>query len=226
MFVRVVFPFMETIFEDFFAAADAALGLIGAQEAAARWAEPSALAGFTVGGLAAHLGWQVQSAALAVGAPRPEPGAAVTGLMGHYTRAAWIGAGADAPVNVGIVAAGEERARSGAAEQVALTRAAREQVAAAVGGAGFSASTVIAMPWVAGRAMTAGDVLTTRLMELLVHGDDLAVSLGVETPAYPESAFETVNDLLVRVASWRHGPLAVLRTLSRAERAPESIAAF
>jgi hypothetical protein len=193
---------------------------------AARWGEASALAGFTVGGLTAHLGWQVQSAALALAAVRPEPGAEVTGLLEHYARAAWVGAAADAPVNVGIRDAGEERARAGAAEQAELTRTAREQCAALLAAPGFGPETVIAVPWIEGRAMTAGDVLTTRLMELVVHGDDLAVSLGVATPSYPGSAFETVNDLLVRVAAARHGSLAVLRALARAERAPASIAAF
>lgn len=226
MFVRVVFRFMETIFEDFLAAADAAAGLVGSAEAAGQWGRASALEGFTVGGLAAHLGWQVQSARWALASPRPEPGAPVTPLLEHYERTAWIGAGVDAAVNVGIRDAGEERARVGAEEQAALTRQARAECADVLGADGFGPSTVIAMPWVAGRAMTARDLLTTRLMELLVHGDDLAVSLGVETPAYPSSAFETVNDLLVRVSAARNGSLAVLRALSRAERAPASIAAF
>ena len=59
-----------------------------------------------------------------------------------------------------------------------------------------------------------------------MHGDDLAASLEVATPAYPDSAFETVIDLLVRLSVSRNGALPVLRALSRAERAPRSIAAF
>ncbi|MBR7838515.1 maleylpyruvate isomerase N-terminal domain-containing protein [Actinospica durhamensis] len=217
---------MVTIFEDFLAAADAAVELIGARAVAERWGEPSALAGFTIGGLAAHLGWQVQSGRLALAAPRPEPGAVVTPLLEHYARAAWVGAGLDAPVNLGIRDAGEERAKAGAGEQARLTALAREEAAKLLASGEVEPETVIAMPWVEGRAMTAADVLTTRLMELLVHGDDLAVSLGVATPEYAESAYATVNDLLLRVSARRHGSLAVLRTLSRAERAPETIAAF
>jgi Mycothiol maleylpyruvate isomerase N-terminal domain len=217
---------MVTIFEDFLAAADAAVNLIGSGEAAARWDEPSALEGFTVGGLAAHLGFQVHNARRALTAPRPRPGAVVTPLLDHYAKSTWIGLAVDAPVNKEIRAVGEERAKVGAAEQVQQTRAACAEVAAVLASEGFEPSTVIAMPWAEGRAMTAGDVLITRLMELLVHGDDLAVSLGVVTPAYPASAFETVNDLLVRVSATRNGALSVLRALSRAERAPKSISAF
>jgi len=217
---------MVTVFEDFLAAAHAAVGLIGSDEAAARWEEPSALKGFTIGGLAAHLGSQVNSARRALTSPRPEPGAVVTPLIDHYAKATWIGVPLDAPVNMEILALGEERAKTGAAEQARATRAALEEAAAVLASEGFDESTVISMPWVEGRAMTAGDVLITRLMELLVHGDDLAVSLGVVTPAYPASAFETVTDLLVRISATRNGALPVLRALSRAERAPKSIAAF
>jgi hypothetical protein len=63
-------------------------------------------------------------------------------------------------------------------------------------------------------------------MELAVHSDDLAVSVDLATPALPPSAVETVVDLLSRLSVLRHGPTAVLRALSRAERAPTTIAAF
>ena len=226
MFGRVVFRFMVTIFDDFLAAAAAAVELIGARAVAERWEEPSALAGFTVGGLAAHLGWQVQSARWALESARPAPGAPVTGLGEHYAQAAWVGAALDAPVNLGIRDAGQERAKEGAAGQTRLTAEAREACAAVLGSGEVAPETVIAVPWIEGRAMSAGDVITTRVMELLVHGDDLAVSVGLETPGYPQTAFTTVNELLLHVSTRRHGPVAVLRALSRAERAPESISAF
>jgi len=37
---------------------------------------------------------------------------------------------------------------------------------------------------------------------------------------------DTVVALLARLAVRRHGPVAVIRSLSRAERAPASVAAF
>jgi len=52
------------------------------------------------------------------------------------------------------------------------------------------------------------------------------VSVGVETPPVPPAAVERVVDLLSRLAVRRHGPTAVLRALSRAERAPRTITAF
>jgi uncharacterized protein (TIGR03083 family) len=224
MFVGVVFPFMAMIFDDFLSASGAALGLLESPEVAARWEEPSACEGFTVGGMAAHLGWQVQSARLAVEAPRPEAGAAVTDLTGHYGQAAWLGADLDAPVNAGIRDAGQERAQSGPAEQARLTREAREALGKAF--VALDPQEVIAVPWIAGRAMTAHDVLATRVLELVIHTDDLAVSVGVPTPLASDAAYERVVGILAGVSMRRFGPLPLLRALSRAERAPESVAVF
>ncbi|HTJ69299.1 MAG TPA: maleylpyruvate isomerase N-terminal domain-containing protein [Actinospica sp.] len=215
---------MAKIFDDFLAASDAAIVLLASAEVTGRWAEPSACEGFTVGGLAAHLGWQVQSARWAVESGRPEPGAAVTALLSHYEQAAWIGADLDAPVNAGIRDTGEKRAEAGAAEVLRLTREAREYLSAQF--ASLAPEDVIAMPWIEGRAMAAGDVLATRVLELLIHTDDLAVSVGVETPQASDSAYARVIGLLAPLAVRRHGAVPVLRALSRAERAPESVSAF
>ena len=74
--------------------------------------------------------------------------------------------------------------------------------------------------------MTLDDFLLTRLIELVVHSDDLAASVGLETPQLPADVVDPVVDLLARLAVHRHGPTAVIRTLSRAERAPATISAF
>lgn len=224
MFVLVVFQFMAKIFDDFLAASDAALGLLASAEVTGRWAEPSACAGFTVGGLAAHLGWQVQSARWAVESERPEDGAALTPVTAHYEQAAWVGADLEAPVNQGIVQTGETRAEQGPAEVLRLTREARAYLAGRF--AELSPEEVVAVPWIEGRAMTLNDVLTTRVLELVIHADDLAASVDLETPLAPESAYARVFALLTPLAARRHGPVALLRALSRSERAPESVSAF
>ena len=82
------------------------------------------------------------------------------------------------------------------------------------------------MPFWGPRSLRLDDLLITRMMELAVHSDDLAVSVGTATPALRQSAVDTVIDLLSRLAVRRHGPTAVLRALSRAERSPATIAAF
>jgi hypothetical protein len=63
-------------------------------------------------------------------------------------------------------------------------------------------------------------------MELTVHMDDLAVSVGLATPELPDAVFDPVLMLLARLAVRRHGQAAVLRALARAERSPKAINAI
>jgi hypothetical protein len=48
--------------------------------------------------------------------------------------------------------------------------------------------------------------------------DDLALSVGVRTPEFPDEVFALVRDLLVRLAVRRHGQSAVISALTRSER--------
>jgi hypothetical protein len=71
-----------------------------------------------------------------------------------------------------------------------------------------------------------GQALLTRLVELAVHADDLAVSLDLPTPPLPDRAADFALTTLTRIASGRHGTANVIRALSRRERAPRNISAF
>jgi hypothetical protein len=84
---------------------------------------------------------------------------------------------------------------------------------------------VVFISW-QGWALPTDDYLTTRMMEMVVHGDDLAASVGVDTPTYPDDVARPVLDLLTGVAVRRHGLTDVVRALSRPQRAPRSISAF
>jgi hypothetical protein len=64
------------------------------------------------------------------------------------------------------------------------------------------------------------------MMELAVHMDDLAVSVGITAPELSTTAFDPVLTLLTRLAARRHGQAALLRALARAERAPAVINAL
>lgn len=205
----------------FLTAARAARALIAEPAVAQAWTRPSVLPGFTVGGLAAHLGAQVVMAAGALTAPSPE-GDVVTALE-HYARASWVNADRDADINVAIRDRGEELAGEGHA---ALLAAIDE--ALAVLDAGLSAADLArpvatpAGPW----ALPLSQTLLTRAMEISVHLDDLAVSADLATPDLPEDVVGPVLRLLVVVAARRHGQTALLRVLTRPDRAPESVGAF
>jgi hypothetical protein len=81
------------------------------------------------------------------------------------------------------------------------------------------------IPW-QGWSLSASDFLLTRAMEVLVHSDDLAASLRVPTPLFPVETGHAVLGLLAAVAADRHGQTAMLRNLSRPQRAEGPVSAF
>ncbi|MDR7278038.1 maleylpyruvate isomerase N-terminal domain-containing protein [Catenuloplanes atrovinosus] len=205
----------------YLSAAEAVAALVADERVAAVWDRPSALERMTVAALAGHLARAVTQAAQVLRAPAPD--AAPIPLVEHYTRSAWVGADLDDPANTMIRDTGDAEAAEGPAALAARTRAAldalREHLATE------QPARPVLLPWT-GWALTVEDFLTTRMLEISVHVDDLAVSAGIPTPALPEEVLDPVLTLLHRLAVRRHGPLAVLRALSRAERAPRTIAAI
>jgi uncharacterized protein (TIGR03083 family) len=215
--VALVTPIREA----YLLAAESAAGLLGDPAVAAKWAQPSALEGFTVAGLAGHLASQVLMLPATLQGPPPD-GAPIP-LLDHYTRVTWIDAGVDAEINVGIRAAGEHKAEAGpealAADVADTAMRLREALEAAPPDMAVSPP---AGPW----GLRLDDFLVTRMMEIAVHSDDLAYTVGLPTPELAPSIVEPVLALLTGLAVRRHGTPALLRTLARAERAPAAINAF
>ena len=77
----------------------------------------------------------------------------------------------------------------------------------------------VLVPW-QGWALRRDDFLVMRMMEITVHSDDLAASVGITAPTLPDEVLGPVLALLTRLAVRRHGQSAVVAALSRAERAP------
>ncbi|MFE7017547.1 maleylpyruvate isomerase N-terminal domain-containing protein [Streptomyces sp. NPDC057651] len=202
-------------------AAAQAVTLLGAPEVAASWEMTSALTEMTVGGLAGHLAYQVFSVTPALQASTSQK--APIPLLEHYSRAAWIDAPLNGEVNAGIRAKGEDIASEGAQVLLEHARAALAEQKVAL--PEVRGDLVVFMPQT-GWALSLDDFLVTRMMELAVHMDDLAVSVGIAAPELSTTAFEPVLTLLARLAARRHGQAALLRALARAERAPSAINAL
>lgn len=198
-----------------------AVGLATRPQVADRWTDESACAGMTVGGLAHHLVGQAVNAVRLLDAPPTdeEP----ISLLGHYERAAWVGAAADDEANVGIREGADALAESGPAELLRLADTSLAALPEAL--AAPRDPDTVHIPW-QGWSLSTRDFLHTRLMETVVHSDDLAVSIEVPTPEFPDDVVSPVLALLSALAVRRHGQAPVIRALSRAERAPRSIAAF
>jgi len=60
----------------------------------------------------------------------------------------------------------------------------------------------------------------------VVHSDDLAASVDVPVPAFAPEALGPVLTLLTDLSLRRHGQDALVRALSRPQRAPGAISAF
>jgi hypothetical protein len=202
-------------------AAAVAVRLLADSAVAGSWDDPSALDEFSVAGLAGHLARQITRVpdVLAQTPPDEPP---IT-LLDHYARARWIGVDLHDETNVSIRRDGETEAAGGPAALATQTRAALERLREAL--PLEPADRVVHLPW-GPWSLSLDDFLTTRMLEIVVHCDDLAVSVNVATPPLPPTVLDPVLVLLTRLAANRHGPTAVLRALSRAERAPATIAAI
>ncbi|MEU9917789.1 maleylpyruvate isomerase N-terminal domain-containing protein [Streptomyces sp. NPDC051001] len=198
-----------------------AVALLDAPGVAASWEKPSALAQWTVGGLAGHLAYQIFSVdpALEEPASEQEP----IPVSEHYARAVWIDAPLDDEISSGIRAKGEDIASEGVRRLVERVHAVLDQQR--TGLEEVHGDWVVFMPQT-GWALSLDDFLLTRMVELAVHMDDLAVSVGLGVPELAGSALDPVVALLTGLAVRRHGQAAVLRALTRAERAPAAINVF
>lgn len=212
---------MTPVREAYLRAAQSAIDLLGDPAVASAWSSESALSRLSVGGLAAHLAAQVVFVGHILDEPVP-PGEPVS-LLDHYERVRWLGADLYAEANVQIRASGEAGATDGPAAVAGRARQTLQQVRDRL--PAEAADRVVRPPggpW----GLRLDDFLVTRLMEIVVHSDDLAFSLDRATPDFPPSVLDPVLSLLSTLAVRRHGAPAVIRALSRAERAPRTISAF
>ena len=214
---------MQAMAEDFLIAAESAFELLGRVEVVQQWDQPSALADMTVGAVAAHLGSQVLTVHAAVTAGHGASDEVPVPLLEHYSRVPWVRSGLEDESN--------ERIRLGAARSAATGHdALTASVQQAIPDLRRAFQAAVLPPrirmtgwdW----SLSFDDFLVTRVMEIVVHSDDLAVSVGIEPPTLPEAVLGPVLALLVGVSLQRHGQAAVVRALSRRERAPDTISAF
>ncbi|MEV5595745.1 TIGR03084 family metal-binding protein [Streptomyces sp. NPDC052496] len=148
----------EAVLADLRDEGDALDALVGGL-AAARWAEPTPAAGWTIAHQVGHLVWTDRQALLSATDPDAFQGAVRRAL-----------AAPDTFVDEGAVA----EAQAPPAELLARWRAGRRELfeALATRTAGEK------LPWF-GTAMSAASMATGRLMETWAHGQDIADALGV-----------------------------------------------
>ncbi|MGW6796978.1 maleylpyruvate isomerase N-terminal domain-containing protein [Streptomyces chartreusis] len=199
--------------------ASAAADVLRSPSVAAAWDEPSVLPGYRVSGLSGHLARNIVLVEPVL--DRPASGASPIPLLDHYTRNDWLDADPQGEVHLGIRERGAKAAADG---PDVLARHVTDTI-------GRLQETIPAQPTdrvvdLGGWSLALDDFLLACLVEVTVHSDDLAVSVGLPTPDLPPQYCEDVIALLARLAVRRHGPMAVVRAFSRDERSPKTISAF
>ena len=186
--------------------------LLASPALAARWDEPSALRHWSVRGLAGHLLRATGSVEAYLDRPEP-PAEALISPAAYYS--AVVGEpDLDSELHAAIRRRGEEAATGGPGQLAADWRATADRLRDRFETEPPSRRLEVYR----GMVLTLDDYLGTRLVELCVHVDDLAVSLGEPAPPLPEAATGLAVRVLVDVARRRHGDGAVLRALTRRER--------
>ena len=200
--------------EAYLGAAAAAADLLGRREVGDKWEGPSVLPELSVRGLAGHLARAILQVEWFLDMEEPEQApisavqyyAELTGVEDLYSE-----------LNVGVRSRGEETATGGWARLYLDANNSVDRLRERL-------PTLDAVRRVLafGRSLTIDEYLKTRLIELSVHIDDLALSVHVDPPPLPEAATTQAIAVLVGVARARHGDQAVLRALTRRERDPEN----
>ncbi len=206
------------VIEAYLSAAATAATLLRSPALAPAWTTPSALAEFRVSGLAGHMARGVFTLENYLDAPPPAPDAPVIDAATYLMRVADLSPDDNAMVRE----RGEAEAEAGPDELIDRYDAALARLTSRLP----ALSADLGVPMVGGNVLPLDECLITRLVELLVHSDDLAVSIGVPSPEFDEAPADLVVSVLARFARRRHGTAPVLRALARQERAYGSIAAF
>ena len=195
----------------FLDAAATATGLLARPELAMHWDAGSVLAEFGVAALAGHLLRGMTTVEGYLAGPEPdEAGLSAGSYFATIIRSVDI----DAPANQAVRLRGAETAAGGPLALAEDARAALARLPAELAGVPSGRRLRVA----GGLVLTLAEYLRTRVVELVVHSDDLALSIGVDlTPPEPATCQVAIGTL-VDVARIRHGDLAVLRALARRER--------
>ncbi len=180
---------------------------------AEQWAQPSALEGMSVGALAAHL---VRAAGSTVAYLDRTPVAAQpTDVL--LTPITYFHAAVTSPIHEQIMDVSARESAVGHAAiaakcaqlvidlEVRLSDEPQDRLVAALGD----------------RFLTLDDFCRTRMIEVLLHLDDLAVSTGETRPETDPAGAAIVIDISVGVARLLHGDWNVLYALARAERSSD-----
>lgn len=193
---------------------DTVAELIGHPEVERRWLEPSAIKSMTIGALAAHLGRAFTTAWLYVQADECIVDQDVD--ASDYFFRAFDQPDEDlAELGANIVQRAADDAEPGPiAVRELHDRTVKDLQTKLIGEAAERGIEVFG-----GLCMPLDSYLVTRMVEAVIHSDDLSYSLDVDMPTFAPDVIDLVMVALLGMARARHGDVAMLREFARGERA-------
>jgi hypothetical protein len=175
----------------------------------ARWSDPTVVPPYLVGELVGHIFSTASATERYLDAEPPTEPPVPAGL--YYVGALPLQDAVE--VHAGIRARGAKLSERGAAALAVEAAALHERLRARL--ESEPAERVVEV--MGGTVLTLDGYLETRIVELVVHLDDLAATLG-EDFELPDDAVAIAITYLVDICRGRNGDLAVLRALARQER--------
>lgn len=181
--------------------------------AAPRWADDSALAQLTIGALAAHTARSVSVVRRYLDAP-VDRDSKVYDAAEYFLSIPGLGDDLETDVNKAVRSRANRLADVGPAAVLSDLDAGAADLSATLGTVEKDRLITV----LGGKVMELDEYLVTRVVEIIVHSDDLAASLSAEPPVFTDAALDRATDCLMNIAIRRHGKLAAIRALSRRER--------
>lgn len=203
--------------------ADAALIAMRSPLLSDTWNDDSVLDRMTVGGLVAHISSAIITAELYLPVDAPTETTA-TDAAGFYIEAMKIGDyrdGPDSELQSIIRTGSEELAATGQSAVIATAEGSLERVRGLLDG---PPDRLIAT--FSDIVLSAGDYLGTRIIEFVVHLDDLAASVQGLDALLPPHAAEYAARVLAEVAIRHHGAGAAVQAFARSERSASPFTAL
>ena len=206
----------ELVRDAFLATAAEARGLIASRSVAAKWNEPSALDHLTVGAVAGHL---ARAGFVVVGyLDTSDPDLAVDAgellTADQYFERLLPPPDASEEMHARIRARSANEAADGQEALVARVDATLRELDERLASEPADRNVKVA----GGLVLPLDEYLVTRMVELVVHSDDLAASVGLEVAEFDPMTMACVIGCMLAMVRARHGDIAVVRSFARRER--------
>lgn len=215
---RILERMDQPIVDVYLDAARAVVDVVASAELSAQWDSLSALEGYSVGGLVAHLFRAVTTVDGYL--ERPAGRAPDVDAAGYIVSALGDADPVDSALHETIRQRSGDMAAHGPTDLMDAARAALDRVSGRLP----AVDTTSVITVLDGMSMSIGEYLRTRVVELCVHADDLEASADDLDLTMPEPAWQVAAAVVARVAEMKLGSRGFAVALTRRERSERPLA--